>query len=267
MDPNPAANEATPPGDETNSGAAATPVPPPLVPPQHVQPPIPAQPIPGQPMWPPMPGAVPYGSYPPPQPPQTNGFAIVALITGLMGMCLLAVPFGFIALSQIKSRGQQGKGMAIAGIALSAVWALVVAGAFTVAAVIDPSPSSVGSGPRTTATESGYVLMKNMKAGDCVNGVKEDSVISGARVVDCALPHDAEMFYTFSLTTWQGEEQTEELVLTRCGEVMDRIRADKPNLTWIWYDPDTESEWRDDPTIQCFVLDPDGGKLTGRLSR
>jgi len=49
----------------------------------------------------------------------TNGFAIAALITGLIpGLGLLGVIFGFVAMSQIKKSDEGGHGMAIAGIIL-----------------------------------------------------------------------------------------------------------------------------------------------------
>jgi peptidyl-prolyl cis-trans isomerase B (cyclophilin B) len=64
-------------------------------------------------------------AYAPPVPPQnqTNGMAIAALVCGLLAFvtgitALLAIIFGFIALSQIKKSGQQGRGMAIAGIVI-----------------------------------------------------------------------------------------------------------------------------------------------------
>src|SRR3990172_8828215 len=53
-----------------------------------------------------------------PQAKGTNGFAIAALITGLLGLNILAIIFGFVALNQIKTTGEGGKGMAIAGIIL-----------------------------------------------------------------------------------------------------------------------------------------------------
>ncbi|KXO97829.1 peptidylprolyl isomerase [Tsukamurella pseudospumae] len=43
--------------------------------------------------------------------------AIVALVLGVAGG-VLAIPFGHIALSQIKRTGEQGRGMAIAGLVL-----------------------------------------------------------------------------------------------------------------------------------------------------
>lgn len=58
----------------------------------------------------------------------TNGFAIAALITGLVGLNLLGIIFGFVALNQIKQTGESGRGMAIAGIILGFVWIVVVIG-------------------------------------------------------------------------------------------------------------------------------------------
>lgn len=56
----------------------------------------------------------------------TNGFAIASLIMGFLpGLSLLAIIFGFVALSQIKEKGENGKGLAIAGIILGFVWIII----------------------------------------------------------------------------------------------------------------------------------------------
>jgi peptidyl-prolyl cis-trans isomerase B (cyclophilin B) len=52
---------------------------------------------------------------------KTNGLAIAALITGIVGVSILGVIFGHISLSQIKTRNEGGKGMAIAGLVLGYV--------------------------------------------------------------------------------------------------------------------------------------------------
>ncbi|WP_406283479.1 DUF4190 domain-containing protein [Embleya sp. NBC_00896] len=61
-----------------------------------------------------------YGGYMPQ--PGTNGLAIAAMILGIVWIywlgSLLAVIFGHIALSQTARTGQQGRGMAIAGVTL-----------------------------------------------------------------------------------------------------------------------------------------------------
>lgn len=60
-------------------------------------------------------GYPPAGYYPPYAPPETNVFAILALILGFF-TGILGVVFGHIALHQIKRTGQSGRGLAIAGL-------------------------------------------------------------------------------------------------------------------------------------------------------
>lgn len=67
----------------------------------------------------------------------TNGFAIAALICGLVGACgvgsILAIVFGNVSRRQIIERGERGDGMALAGIILGwigvagiAIWIVVI---------------------------------------------------------------------------------------------------------------------------------------------
>lgn len=51
---------------------------------------------------------------------------------GLIGGVLLSVIFGCIALVKIRKAGQRGKGLAVAGLVLSAVWVLIIALAVTI---------------------------------------------------------------------------------------------------------------------------------------
>jgi Domain of unknown function (DUF4190) len=82
---------------------------------------VPNYPAPGSTPIPPQ-----YGHYgAPPAKTGTNGFAIAALTLGILWICglgsLLAVIFGIVGLKQAKSRGQAGKGLAIAGIVLGSL--------------------------------------------------------------------------------------------------------------------------------------------------
>jgi peptidyl-prolyl cis-trans isomerase B (cyclophilin B) len=62
----------------------------------------------------------PYGSgpYPYPAPPPTNGMAIASLICAFV-FAPLGIVFGHISLSQIKKTGEEGRGLAIAGLVIS----------------------------------------------------------------------------------------------------------------------------------------------------
>jgi hypothetical protein len=51
----------------------------------------------------------------------TNGFAIAAFVLSLLGWFVLSIPFGFVALHQIKDREEDGRGLAIASLWISAL--------------------------------------------------------------------------------------------------------------------------------------------------
>jgi hypothetical protein len=72
--------------------------------------------------WPPSPG------YLPPEEQRTNGFAIASLVFGIISGILLAVIFGIIALVQIGTTGQKGRGMAIGALAVTGGWVLIGVG-------------------------------------------------------------------------------------------------------------------------------------------
>jgi Domain of unknown function (DUF4190) len=70
----------------------------------------------------------------------TNGMAIASFVCSLVGYScgvglILGVIFGFVALSQIKRSGQNGRGMAIAGIIIGAVPIVIILGILIVAAI------------------------------------------------------------------------------------------------------------------------------------
>ncbi len=78
-----------------------------------------SQPPPYYPPQPPHYGS-PYGPgpYPYPAPPPTNGMAIASLICAFV-FAPLGIVFGHISLSQIKKSGEEGRGLAIAGLVIS----------------------------------------------------------------------------------------------------------------------------------------------------
>ncbi|MFI6510725.1 DUF4190 domain-containing protein [Streptosporangium sp. NPDC050855] len=66
-----------------------------------------------------------YGGYGPPQQRGNNGMAIAALVMGIVGLfscglpSIVGVVLGHISMGQIKRTGEEGRGMAVAGLALS----------------------------------------------------------------------------------------------------------------------------------------------------
>jgi len=90
---------------------------------QGYPPPYPpgANPPPPSGYGPPYPGYQSY--YPGPMPPSTNSWAIASLICSIVGVSILGIIFGHIALGEIKrSNGwQTGHGMALAGLIIGYV--------------------------------------------------------------------------------------------------------------------------------------------------
>ncbi|MGV9836575.1 DUF4190 domain-containing protein [Nocardia niigatensis] len=228
-------------------------------------------------MWGPAQPALYSPQQPPPARGGQNGLAVAAFITGLLGLVFLALPFGLIALAQIRARGQQGRGLAIAGLVISGAWAAAAAAVFVTAVSHSHTPADLGasdsadssyisSAPTTTAASAltpGYTVLRNLRSGDCVNAVNAGTAISGAIVTSCNTAHDGQVFSTFALPAWQNADGQRDYVETRCGQIFDAFH--RPDLNWIWYAPSDEEGWQRDPSVQCVLVDPTKAKITGMV--
>ncbi|WP_070410843.1 DUF4190 domain-containing protein, partial [Mycobacteroides abscessus] len=192
---------------------------PPVEPPPGTYPPVPpaagpgAEPYPPYPQtnpagYPPPPGypppASPYGAYPaagayPPVESArgTNGFAIASLILGIVPICagIFGVVFGFISLNQIKRTGQNGRGMAIAGIVLGFIWMIVLAVVVAVGAGNSAKRDESGH-----VTQSGDMDVTKLRVGDCVADLGEKSYYTTTKAIPCAQPHKAEVYAVLPLS-------------------------------------------------------------------
>ncbi|MGV9796846.1 peptidylprolyl isomerase [Mycobacterium sp. NPDC003449] len=96
--------------------------------------------------------------YPAGYPPRTNGMAIASLVSSVL-FAPLGIVFGHISLGQINRSGEQGRGIAIAGLIIGYVFTalgllmavLLVVFAATVAQFVE-SPSGHGGGPVASGT-------------------------------------------------------------------------------------------------------------------
>jgi hypothetical protein len=146
----------------------------------------------------------PLGWQPPPGPPtRWNGFAVTSFVLGIIGgACLLwigAIGFGIAALREVKRRNERGRGLAIAGIALGGVWAVVLAVVMVVALVAashDLPDTEDGSGYGSGGSSSDTRNVFDLSSGDCFvkpAGSGTEGVVD-VRTVDCADPHYGEVF-------------------------------------------------------------------------
>ncbi|MGH3858123.1 septum formation family protein [Actinokineospora sp.] len=183
------------------------------------------------------------------RPPGTNGFAIAALVFGILGGIPLSVIFGIVALVKIRKTGQSGKGLAIAGLALSGVWLLmIVAGA-------------------VYGGKDGNVSVDRLHPGDCIKTLSESETVYRMPVVPCTQPHQGEVYGEFDLSRgdYPGETAIETEAFTQCETLLEKYApqaVDSAGDTFYLYP--RSADWRrGDRTVTCIAYsDP---AVTGSL--
>lgn len=200
-----------------------------------------------------------------PRTPGTNGFAIAALILGILGGILLSVIFGFVALNQIRRSGQSGRGMAIAGLVLSGLWTVGIAVAVIIAISTSADRDSTG-----TIAEGGSVSATAVRVGDCLNGLDDLSNITSLPAVPCAEPHEGEVFDVFDLPSgpYPGDAGLESVVEDECNTRLADFSAAAvadPNVGLYYLGP-REVNWdAGDREVVCIATTLDGPS-TGRIA-
>ena len=123
------------------------------------------QPPPGNDWWgqpAPPPGYYPaYPAYPPPRP--TNSMAVVALVSALV-FAPLGIVFGHIALSQIRRSGEEGHGLAIAGLVIGYIFTgLFVVGIVFWVILVVVLANTIDKLPSTPSTYGTYSMQSTIQ--------------------------------------------------------------------------------------------------------
>jgi hypothetical protein len=218
-------------------------------------------------------GQPPYGPHlqVPQQQPGLNGLAIAALVLGIV-CCIppLGLVLGLVALSQIRRKGQRGKGMAVTGVVLSSISTLLMLVFFATGEAGDAwrgFREGMKDASRTTSTF-------DLRRGDCFDipgpEVEEELETASVRTVDCDKAHDAEVTGAFTLDGadgYPGSEEADADVQERCQAINDAYvdPAAVPSNAELYYYVPTEDSWRiGDRTVTCAYAATEG-KLTGTL--
>lgn len=158
-----------------------------------------------------------------------SGLAVASFVFGILGFALVtwavSLGLGIAALRRIRRRPQRGKGLAITGIVLSCVWALLLA--LAVPSLLAGAKEGFDEGLKE-GTISG------LKPGDCFNsqgGTFDTSSLVTA--VPCTEPHRGEAFGIIQLSREavrsddrEALERTRAECLTmRHGYLLDRLNA------------------------------------------
>jgi hypothetical protein len=203
---------------------------PPGYPPPFPPPPPPGS-YPGQPQGPfyPQgpyypPGPYPPGPYPPRPTGATNWWAIVSLISGIVGGVLISVVCGIVGLRRARA-GQGGCGMAIAGLVLSALWVVALLAGIAFYFIVG----------------SGTVGANEVKAGDCLKKLPASGLVVTVDTAPCNEPHKGEIFSIMTMPDgdFPGSSAIEEYQ-DKCAPELEK------------YSPEAAR----DPQVGLFVLFP-----------
>lgn len=211
---------------------------------------------------------------------KTNGFAITALVTGILGCTwFLGVIFGIIALNQIRRNGDRGRGMAIAGIVVGCLWVVgSLIGYFLVPSAPTTTPTGALPSATPTHTTPHSLEIGDIRPGQCfndgTNGNNGKSSVEELTVVGCSDPHDAQAMatFTFQRGPWPGDAKLSKAAGAQCRKRTGRRVAHDPAhriLSLSWYLPTRES-WGltggGDRGVLCVVTHvKEGRKLTRRI--
>ncbi|MCG6499912.1 DUF4190 domain-containing protein [Kitasatospora sp. A2-31] len=215
----------------------------------------------------------------PQEPGATNGFAVAALVTGLLCLWPLPLVFGIVALIQLHRRNERGRGMAVTGVVLGALGTLgLLVGLLGVVAAGVDATEDADRPARAPKAPPGGVVWSSLKAGDCYNlpgdhsgtgrgsGTADQSVLWVSRV-PCLLPHQGEVAGTARIPEsdgpgYPGEPRVRERAAALCGPVLDEYALD------YWAVPDgmdevylypSRANWKSgERDVTCAYEDRDG---------
>jgi uncharacterized protein DUF4190/putative regulator of septum formation len=191
-----------------------------------------------------------------PQRRSTSGLAIATLVLGITGFLVVTIPlnliFGAVALVRTGRRGDKGRGLAIAGITLSVLWAAAL-GLIVTKVATSPEPKRDAQGRISESSQTG---VDKLKAGDCVAQIKGEEV-SDVVAQPCTQPGVSKVFAVFKLPQgpWPGEAAVGSKAGDDCTKRYERSGQQTQKKSEIHILTPTEVRWKlGDRQVVCLVM-------------
>jgi hypothetical protein len=229
-----------------------------------------------QPGWPaapenfvPQPGWPPHPSWPPPPVrSKVSGWAIASFVFGLLGGVVLSPIFGVVALRRIKRFGQRGLGLAVAGLALSGAWIVVI-----VVAVVTGYLGSATRSPTTgQITHSGSLSVFSLAVGDCFNNPVGATSVVSVTAIPCNQAHNAQIYAKFNLAgsdqSYPGTAVVTRLASSACNArtgSLDKSKVTNSMTLRILF-PEADSWLNGDRTVACMITNPTANLTSSLLN-
>ncbi|MFB7287835.1 DUF4190 domain-containing protein [Actinacidiphila glaucinigra] len=205
--------------------------------------------------------------------PPLNRLAVAALVSGLLlGLPLLGVVLGAMALTRIDKRGERGKGMATTGLVLSSLSTLVCA--VTLALSAYQLPKGLGEEAAGAAPYSDDYF--SLRKGDCIDTGNDELAYAFLEFsfVSCEGRHTAEVYAVFEIADrydFPGDDAVSEKADSRCWDLSNTYAMDSwalpAGVEVTYYAPSKES-WADgDRQVTCLFYRDPAGPLKGSVRR
>lgn len=210
--------------------------------------------------------------------------AIASLIFAVIGALPFSIALGVLALSRIAKGGGRGRGLAIAGLCVSAAWVTVAGSAAaitvltaaarattgTTAVATSAAATPVSRPPATARTGStsgpGRRFVRDLALGDCLSYVGEDRSPEEFVVKLCSRPHGGEVYHIWSppAGSYPGDAAMGRQAGDHCGQALRRYAVGefagaKPVAVYP-----TRDSWPHDPRVVCIAV-PSAGQWTGSM--
>jgi Domain of unknown function (DUF4190)/Septum formation len=188
--------------------------------------------------------------------------AVAALVLGLLGFLLLtavaSVLTGLAALARIRDDPQPGRGLAVAGIVLSGLWAVVIAVGVGIASASPPPPPAAGHAARAQP-----VAVLSLRAGACFRAPAGSTAATGAGYVlpaPCTQRHSGQVIATFAVpgqrypaATSLVRQAHQDCPASMAGKVDTALVTATMSARYLYPDPGSwAAGYR---TIACLMID------------
>jgi hypothetical protein len=165
--------------------------------------------------------------------------ALLGFIFSIIGFLLVSVILCIVGLSRISRLNQKGKGLAIAGLVISALWLVGIVAAVALSDGSEPKRDASGQVTTTVNTRP-----DKLRVGDCITGI-EEGVVKDIKVQPCDQPNGGKVFAVFELPAgkWPGLAAVQAAAEKGCTDRFKALEqpADKPSD--VFYLHPIESGW------------------------
>jgi hypothetical protein len=194
-----------------------------------------------------------------------DGYAIAAFIFGVLGVFPLGIGFGIAALRRIALRGRRGRGLAIAGLGLSAMWTVAV-----VIAVLIPLYLSLNGASRNSSgviTHKGSISALDLRIDDCVQLPSKLGPLATVTVIPCSQPHNGQVYTTIQATEadYPGVTPLEQQGFAACDAALPGFLGTAASSLQVVALVPNQVSWASGDRVQTCVAVNRAQKFTGDI--